>query len=122
MAVGFNAIPFKVLTTDGRLPLPAYNQDGIQFYAAEILIASRANYLSLASLFSVVTIKPSMSGLDSGTAQVEKGSGEKVLIYPDGPDEVTVNAILLAFDPLARTADNIAYRAQCTWVLTEAPT
>lgn len=101
------------------MPVPE-DGTGVLYYAATILCPSRARYLELQALLSVVTVKPAIGLMGGGTAVVEKGPGERSLIYPDGDAEVTVDAILVSWSPAGRVGIQSAYEVSARWLITGA--
>lgn len=122
MSVGFAGIEFQVTTSDGRLPLPARDNQGIYYYEAEILVDTRTHYRQLESKLSVTTVKPAMGTIGLGLAVVERGPGSASLTYPDEEnEEVTVTAILLEYKGRSLIGRDGPYRVNVKFVLTETP-
>lgn len=121
MTVSFNAIPFDVATGDGRLPFPKTEESsGFEWYEAEVFVRSRANLFLLRALVTQITPRPALGMMRAGTVVVERGVGEKSLIYPDGAGETTVLAILTGFTPRAMIERRDIYRVALKFLLTGA--
>lgn len=119
--VGFDSVPFYVLTSDSTLPLPAREDgSGVYYYAPRVLSRSREDYIALQDLFSPTTVNPALGPLDTGVAVVERGVGVRTLVYPDGSDEITVDAILVSILPQGRSLDQIGYVSQLRFFIAEA--
>lgn len=118
--VGYDSVSFGVVS-DGSLPLPTPEDGtGILSYAARVKLSTRADYRALQAMLSRATVRPAMGILAGGTAVVEAGPGALQLRYPDGPDEIAVEAILLSFAPVARILSGGPYLAECRWLIVEA--
>lgn len=122
MTVGFNDIPFEVLTQDGRMPLPVTDEEnGIEFYEPQVRIRSQDLYRQLRALWSQVAIKPALGNARAGTVIVRRGVGAAVLIYPDGIEEIESDAILIGFEPETLLGRQDAYRVRLRFVVLEDP-
>lgn len=120
--ISFDGIPFKVATPDGRLPLPESEEDsGIEYYTAEILIDNRVDYLALKVLRCVVTPRPAQGIYGGGIAMIDSGPGYKSLVYPDGDQELTTDAILLGWKSRSRIGADVLYRVEARWLFVEVP-
>lgn len=118
----FGDVQFSVVTSDGSLPLPAIEEStGITYYAPEMKFTDRETMLDMAALFSVATVKPAIGLIHSGTVIIEKGHGVDVLTYPDGIEEIAVNAVLISWSPMGRSHSNNFYRVQTRFVLLDEP-
>lgn len=119
--VGFNDIPFVVLTTSGRLPHPKKDEaTGFDWYEAEIHLTSRAQMIELRNLQTQITARPAAGLMGAGTVVAERGPGKKVLIYPDGGSEITVDAILTTMTIQSFVGHQNSYRCTAKWFLVDA--
>lgn len=115
--VAFDSNEIRIFTdSDGRLPLPVPDDNGMETYTATLLIASKAIQDALKLLHSKVTVLPAMAG--GGLFVVERGPGKKHLIYPIGNEETEERyAILISFTPLAFGFRDTDRTIEATWLL-----
>lgn len=121
--ISFDGIPFKVLSPDGRLPMPSPEDEetGIDYYVAEIEINNPTDYAALRLLKSSITLRPAFGIQGGGSAMIDSGAGSKTLIYPDGGTEVTTDAILMGWRARTLLGAQDSYRVEVKWLLVEAP-
>lgn len=117
MAVGYAAVAFAVLATEGTLPAPAPGEL-CDVYAATIRLAATADVAALRALRSRVTEKPAIGGLGLGTVVVEAGPGVRTLTIPlPAGGELAYDAILTDLRPTANLLRADQWQAEATFLL-----
>ena len=120
MAVGFSTdVDFGVVpSSDGYLPYPNPDENGMFVYTATIILANENEFETLRSYHSTVTKISALGG--GGLLVIERGRGKKQLRIPLANGTITnYYAILTSITGLARMIDDSYIRAECTWALVE---
>jgi hypothetical protein len=115
--VAFNSNEMRVyVDSDGRLPYPVPDENGLLTYTATLLLDSGSIQAALLALHSKVTVLPAMGG--GGLLVTERGVGPKHLIYPTGNGETEERfAILIDFQAHPLSFRDSDRTADATWIL-----
>lgn len=117
--VGFNYLPFKVLSDEGWLPMPVPDDRGWLRYSARIDAAITV-IDTLVSYQSVVTELPAIGIRNGGLVIVEAGTGAATLTIPRPVGgEASYSAVLTSIEPLARMLGESHAQADVSFVIIE---
>lgn len=116
MAVGFDTVAFTIQPDDeARLALPVPDENGLETYTANVLLADMAAYRALKAYQSRVDVAPAMGG--GGILTVTRGPGRRQLTIPlgGGLSDLVVYAVLVEIEGRPYLLADRSFAASCTW-------